>query len=166
MARDATKLRALRKAYVVDGLTLPAAAIAAGVPEGSARRWKREAAERDDDWDRVRTAMTLSGNGRDAVLTQTVEDFVVQFKMAIDGVTDDVNLPPIKRVEMLASLADAFNKVIAAAGRVSPKISELGVALDVLKRFGDYVARHHPEAGPALIEALEGFGDQLAEIYK
>lgn len=166
MARDAAKHRELRRAYVVDGLTLPASAVAAGVPEGTARRWKREAAETGDDWDRVRAAQTLSGNGRDAVLTDAVENFVIQFKVAIDNVTDSTDLPPADRVKLLASLADAFNKVVAAAGRVSPKISQLGVALDVLKRLGDYVAKTDPDAAPALIGALEGFADTLAEVYR
>ncbi|MDE2577937.1 MAG: DUF1804 family protein [Hyphomicrobiales bacterium] len=166
MARDAAKQRDLRKAYVVDGLTLPAAAITAGVPEGTARRWKREAADDGDDWDRARAAATMAGSGRDAILTDAVEGFVIQFKMSIDKVTDDADLAPAQRVQLLASLADAFNKVVAAAGRVSPKISELGVALDVLKRFGDFVAKNHPDAGPALLEALESFGDTLAEVYK
>ena len=166
MARDAAKHRDLRRAYIVEGLTLPAASVRAGVPEGTARRWKREAQDAGDDWDHIRAAQTVAGSGRDAVLTQAVEDFVIQFKMAIDAVTDSVDLTPEKRVSMLASLADAFNKTVAAAGRVSPKISELGVALDVLKRLGDYAARHHPETVGALIEALEGFGDTLAETYR
>lgn len=166
MARDAAALRELRRAYVTEGLALPAAAFKAGVPEGTARRWKREAAGDGDDWDRARSAQTLAGEGRDAVLTQSIEGFVIQFKMAVDSVTDDPDIAPADRVKLLASLADAFNKVIAAAGRVSPKISELGVALDVLKRFGDYIAREHPDAAAHVIAALEGFGDTLAEVYR
>jgi len=166
MARDLAKTRILRLAYINDGLTLPVAALKAGVPEGTARRWKREAADMGDDWDRVRTAQTLTGSGRDAVLGQAVEDFVIQFKAATDAITQSPDIAVADRVKMLASLADAFNKTIAAAGRVSPKISELGVALDVIKRLGDYVAKNFPGAAHDLLEALEGFGDTLAEVYK
>ncbi|WP_457798108.1 DUF1804 family protein [Methylocystis sp. S23] len=167
MARDEQKLRDLRKAYVVDGQSLPLAALAAGVPDGTARRWKREASERGDDWDRARAAQTIQGAGRDSLLTKAVEDFVIQFQAAITSISDGgAEIDPVVRVEMLAKLSDAFTKTMAAAGRVSPKISELGVALDVLKRFGDYVAKNHPDGAETLIEALEGFGASLSEVYK
>lgn len=166
MARDETKLRDLRKAYVVDGQSLPLAAMTAGVPDGTARRWKREAAERGDDWDAARAAQTIQGAGRDALLTSAVEGFVIQFQAAINAITESGDIDPVARVEMLAKLGDAFTKITSAAGRVSPKISELGVALDVLKRFGDYVAKNHPAGAETLIEALEGFGASLSEVYR
>lgn len=167
MARDAQKLRELRAAYVQDGQSLPLAALAVGVPDGTARRWKREAAENGDDWDRARAAQTIQGQGRDALLTKAVEDFVIQFQAAIQSISDGkTEVDPVVRVEMLAKLSDAFTKTTSAAGRLSPKISELGVALDVLKRFGDYVAKEHPEAAQTMIEALEGFGATLSEVYR
>ncbi len=166
MARDEQKLREPRKAYVIEGQSLPLAALAVGVPDGTARRWKREASEAGDDWDRARAAQTIQGAGRDNLLTKVVEDFVIQFQAAITAITENDNIAPLTRVEMLAKLSDAFTKTMAAAGRVSPKISELGVALDVLKRFGDYVSKNHPDGAETLIEALEGFGASLSEVYK
>jgi len=166
MARDQAKLRELRKAYVTGGQSLPLAALSVGVPEGTARRWKREAAEKGDDWDAARGAQTIAGSGRDALLTQAVEGFVIQFQAAIDQITNDPGIEALQRVEMMSKLADAFAKTVASAGRISPKISELGVALDVLKRFGDYVAKNHPDGAGVMIEALEGFGDSLSEVYK
>ncbi len=166
MARDAQKLRELRNAYVRGGQSLPVAALGVNVPEGTARRWKREAAEKGDDWDMARIALTVQGQGRDALLTKAVEGFVVQFQAAMDNIAERGDVEPLIRVDMMAKLADAFTKTVSAAGRVSPKISRLGVALDVLKDFGEFVRRHHPEGVETLLAALEDFGATLSEDGK
>ncbi|MDR6952663.1 transposase-like protein [Ancylobacter sp. 3268] len=166
MAHDDAKKRGARRAYVMERRPLPTVAIIVGVPETTLRRWKREARDAGDDWDTARAASMVSGDGLDTLLAEVVEDYVVQHKATIDALKDDRDLRAGDKAKILASLADSFNKTIGAAGRISPQISQLGVAMDVLKRLGDFIARKYPAHVPAFIEIIEPFGETLPEAYK
>lgn len=163
MAHGADKKREVRKAYVFARQSAPMIAATLGVSEGTIRRWKREAREAGDDWDRARAANTLAGEGLDALVAQVVEDFVVLYQATIDDVKEEEGLKAEDRVKLLASLADAFNKTLASAGKASPKLSALGIANDVLRRLGEFVARRYPQHGAAILEILEPFAAELAE---
>ena len=65
----------------------------------------------------------------------------------------------------MASLSDAFNKMVASAGRVAPKISELGVANDVLQRQAEFIREFYPQHAAAFLEIIEPFGERLVEVY-
>ncbi len=164
MAHGAEKRRAARKAYIYERLSIPAVAVKIGVPAATLRRWKREAREKGDDWDAARAAIMLSGEGLEAVVSSVVEEFTIQFHAALDQLKNE-DIAPDERVKLMASLSDAFNKMVSAAGRVAPKISQLSVALDVLRRLGEYIREHHPDQAETFLAALEPFGEQLAEVY-
>ena len=53
----------LRKAFVFDQLSLEIAALQAGIGFGTARRWKADAKANGDDWDKVKAAHVLAGEG-------------------------------------------------------------------------------------------------------
>ncbi|HEY9212074.1 MAG TPA: DUF1804 family protein [Ancylobacter sp.] len=166
MAHDDGKKRDVRRKYVIERQSLGTLALLVGVPETTLRRWKREAKEQGDDWDIARSASTVSGEGLDTLIAEVVEDYVIQHKATIDALKDDHKLGAGEKAKILASLADSFNKTIGAAGRLSPQISQLGVAMDVLRRLGDYIARHHPANVALFIEVLEPFGETLPDAYK
>lgn len=157
--------REARRRYVIDRQQLPVIALALGVSEASVRRWKAAAREAGDDWDMARAASTVSGESLDALIVTVVEDYVVQHQATIEDLKAS-ELTAIEKAKVLAALADSFNKTIGAAGRISPKISELGVAMDVLKRLGAFVHERFPEHGPAFLEILEPFGQTIAEAYR
>jgi len=165
MAHDADKRREARRKYIYDRQALPTVALALGVSEPTLRRWKREAAAEGDDWDQVRAATAVSGGGLDQLIVEVVQKYVALHQATIDDLVANPDLPVAEKAKILASLADAFTKTVNSAGRVSPKISELGVAMDVLKLFGDYIAREHPSLAPGLLEVLEPFGAHLSEVY-
>ena len=164
MAHDPEKRRAARKAYIYERLAIPAVAIKVGVPAATIRRWKREAKKNGDDWDAARAAVMLSGEGLEAVVSSVVEEFTVQFHAALEMLRDE-SIAPDDRVKLMAQLSDAFNKMVGAAGRVAPKISQLSVALDVLRRLGEYIRQHHPDQAETFLAVLDPFGEQLAEAY-
>jgi hypothetical protein len=166
MAHEQDKKRDARKRYVFDQQALPTISIHIDVPEGTVRRWKALAKEAGDDWDMAKSANLMSGEGLEAVIVGVLQDYVVQHQATIDDLKADNSLTALERSKILASLAYSFNQTVVAAGRVAPKISELGVANDVLKRFGDFVLSAHPHVAPALLEVLESFGTHLGEIYK
>lgn len=165
MAHGAETRREARKRYVFERQALPTIEIGLGVSEATLRRWKRDAAAQGDDWDVARSANTIAGEGLDRLVTEVVQDYVVLHQATIEDLRNAGNLAAGDKAKILASLADSFNKTVNAAGRVSPKISELGVAMDVLKRLGDFVGQNYPQLAPSLLEMLEPFGQHLAEVY-
>lgn len=165
MAHDAELKREARRKYIYDRQTLAAIAVLLGVPETTLRRWKRESGARGDSWDAGRSANTIAGEGLEQLVSEVVQDYVVLHQAAIEDLRNDGSLSAADKARVLASLADSFNKTVSAAGRVSPKISELGVAMDVLKRLADFVVQHRPDLAPALLEVIEPFGATLTEVY-
>ncbi len=89
-------------------------------------------------------------------------DYVVQHKTLMDAISTG-DMPAAAKVDMLASLADSFNKTVAASKRVLPETSELATALSVLDKLGVYIRDHYPQHGPAFLEVLEPFGTVLAK---
>lgn len=165
MAHDDQVRRNARRAFVYERQALPTISIALAVSEATLRRWKKEAREGGDDWDMARSANAIAGEGLEAVVATVIEDFVVLYQATISGVKEHPAMEPLDKVKALASLADAFHKTITAAGRVSPKLSELGIAMDVLKRLAEFTREHHPKQVEALLVVLEPFGSHLSEVY-
>ena len=164
MAHGSEKVAAVRAAYVHERLPLEIAAARAGVAPGTATRWKRKAKEAGEDWDKLRAACLLAGDGVEAVARQMLADYVVQHKTLMDAISTG-DMPAAAKVDMLASLADSFNKTVAASKRVLPETSELATALSVLDKLGLFIRDHYPQHGPAFLEVLEPFGAEVARLF-
>lgn len=165
MTHEPDKKREVRRRYVFDRQALPTISIAVDVSEHTLRRWKRDASSRGDDWDVARGANTIAGEGLDRLIIEVVQDYVTVHQATIEDLRSEPDMKAADKAKILAALADSFNKTISAAGRISPKISELGVAMDVLKRLADFISSQHPAHAPALLEIIEPFGQTLAEVY-
>ena len=164
MAHGSETVAAVRAAYIHDCLPLEAAAARVGVSSGTATRWKRKAKEAGEDWDKLRAACLLAGDGVEAVARQMLADYVVQHKSLMEQITAG-DLAAAVKVGMLASLADSFNKTVAASKRVLPETSELATALSVLDKLGVFIRDHYPQHGPAFLEVLEPFGAEVARVF-
>ncbi|MCL2830717.1 MAG: DUF1804 family protein [Betaproteobacteria bacterium] len=162
MAHGEEKTRALRAAYVFDQLSLEAAAKAQGVPEATARRWKRAAKSEGDDWDKARGAQLLAGGGIEQVVRQTLAVVVRQVQAVTESIDADPEMPPQTKVQLLASLSDAYHKIMLVSRRLMPETDRLGVATDVLRRFGEHLAQNKPGLLPEFSSQLEAFGAALA----
>jgi len=165
MAHDRETREAVRAAYIYDRLPVEAAAVRADVPASTAARWKRQAREAGDDWDKLRAACLLAGDGVESVARQMLADYVVQHKALMEMISGDRDMKAEVKVQMLASLADSFNKTVAASKRVLPETSELATALSVLSKFGDFIRERFPQHGPAFVEVLEPFGAEIARAF-
>ena len=165
MAHDAEIRRAVRGDYVFKQLGLEVAAVMHEVPVATARRWKREALAAGDDWDKARSAQMIAGGGIEDVVRQTLAVVVQQVQATVEALQADVNMPPGEKVKALASLADAYNKLMAASRRLMPETDKLATAMDVLKRQGEFVRARHPKHVGAFAELLESFADELARVY-
>lgn len=166
MAHGADIQREARRRYVNERQSLPLIALALKLSESTVARWKRASRASGDNWDAARAATTVSGGGLDTLLADLVQDYVVQHQAAIDALKEAEGITPGERAQVLASLADSLSKTVSSAGRLSPKLSKLGIAMNVLQMLGDFLARDYPQHAPALLEVLEPFGEHLAEVYQ
>lgn len=165
MAHPDETRRAVRAAYVFDQLGLEVAAVKEGVPVATARRWKQEAKKAGDDWDKARSAQMIAGGGIEDVVRQTLAVVVQQVQATVESIQAAEDMPPADKVQMLASLADAYNKLMAVSKRMMPETDRLAVALEVIKRLLEFTKANYPGNAAALAEMLEAFGDEIARAY-
>lgn len=165
MAHSDETRRAVRAAYVFDQLGLEVAAVKEGVPTATARRWKSEAKAAGDDWDRARAAQMMAGGGIEDVVRQTLAVVVQQVQATVESIQAAPDMEPAIKVQMLASLADAYNKLMAASKRLMPETDKLAVAMGVIRLLLDYVRKHHPQHGAAIAAVLEPFGEEVVKNY-
>lgn len=168
MAHPKETREAIRRAYIFDQMALELAALKCNVPTATARRWKRDAEDAGDDWDKLRAAQTLAGGSMEELARQMLAGFLLQYQSAMEALNanDQENpLSAIKRVEMLASLADSYNKTVAASKRVLPETSELATAMSVVQMLATFIRDKYPKHAQAFVEVLEPFGQELAKAY-
>lgn len=155
----------LRRAYIFGQLSLELSAAQTGVTFATARRWKKDAQDAGDDWDRLRAAHVMSGGGLEDIGRMVLTSLVTQYQTVLETLTTDDKLSPEKRVELLASLADAFSKATAANRKILPEVSQLAIALEVLNLMSTFVAESHPAHRAAFVEILEPFGRIIERHY-
>ncbi|AXL78942.1 MULTISPECIES: DUF1804 family protein [Pseudomonas] len=166
MAHPKETRDALRRAYVLDRQSLEVAAAMFGVSYGTARRWKQQAEAEGDDWDKAQSAQLLAGGGLEDVARQVLAGLVTQFQATMEAVQVDADIKPAVKVQLLASLADAYNKTVSASKRVLPETSALATAMEVLQRLASFIRERFPQHAHAFAEVLEPFGELLAREIK
>jgi hypothetical protein len=151
----------LRKRYIFEGLSLAMAAVMSEVSYPTAQRWKNAASEAGDDWDKVKTAHSMAGGDLEDISRQILTDFIIQFKATMDSIKGADDIAPGQRVEMLTSIADAYNKTVASSRKLLPETSKLAIALQVIELLATYLKEHKPELLPPFMEILEPFSQTL-----
>lgn len=165
MAHPKEKRTAARAAYVYEALTLEVIARRVNVSIGTVSRWKRDAGDGGDDWDRARSAARLSGQGTEAVTQAVMEDFILLFQSTLTDVKDDKDIKPLAKAEIISRLSDAYNKTMSAVARGNPKLSKLAVAMEVMQALAGFIRQHYPRHANAFAEVLEPFGEEMAKTY-
>lgn len=164
MAYSKEKVSEVRKSYIFDRLPLERCADLHKVSPPTVRRWKKEAKQAGDDWDKVRAAHTLNEldeNGRE-ILTE----FALEFKNTMQIVKEDKDLNSQQRVALLIGLADGFNKIVNSGKKLVPQVSQLAAALKTVELFSDHIATHKPELLQEFIVLLDSFGEVLEREFK
>ncbi|KQI67990.1 hypothetical protein AN189_13030 [Loktanella sp. 3ANDIMAR09] len=151
-----------RTMFVQSRLSLVVIAQQLGVSRATASRWKKAALQEGDDWDVARSAAVMAGQGHEKMVSDAVEGFAEMFQTTMSQLRTNEDMKPEDRVKLMASLADAFNKMMGAAGRASPKLSALAVATDVIQRLADFIRERFPHHGQAFEEVLEPFALALS----
>ncbi|MEQ9860617.1 DUF1804 family protein [Pectobacterium cacticida] len=155
----------LRRAYIFGQMSLEIAAAQSGVAFGTARRWKKEAQDAGDDWDKLRAAHVMAGGGLEDIGRAVLTGLVTQYQTTLEMLNGEAGIPARERVELLASLADAFNKATSASKKILPETSELSVALEVIQLLSTFIRERHPKHLEAFVSILDGFGEEIGKRY-
>lgn len=165
--KDNDNKRQARSEFIYKRKTLALIALSCGVSANTVGRWKRAAKDMGDDWDTARAAHMIAGEGLDAVIVTVVEEFMLMAQATIEDLKTDNSkakedqMPITTRITMMTSLADAMTKMTASAGKLAPKISELGVAQAVVQQLLEFVRENYPQHSTVILEILQPFGDEL-----
>lgn len=127
-------------------------------------RWKKAAKAQGDDWDIARSASIIAGEGVEAVVSSVVEDFMIMAQSLLDEIKNG-EIQVEQKIKHLTSLADGMTKMTSAAGKLAPRISELGVAQDVMSQMLDFVRREFPHHSEMILEIIEPFGESLTARF-
>lgn len=156
--------RRARSDFVYRRLTGATIAAAYGISEVTFARWKKKAKENGDDWDMARTAAVMAGEGADVVSSIVLEEFMLQAQHMVHDIKNG-GLDIESKVKLMASLADSMTKMAAAASKLAPKISELGVAQAVVEELVDFVRDRFPHHIEVVQELLGPFADHIAQRF-
>jgi hypothetical protein len=154
----------VRQLYI-EGMPLSTAALSCEVGYDTAKTWKKNAQKKGDDWDTARAAYSISGAGVDALNLQVIEGFNRQAITIQREVDADTSLSPIVKVQMQATLADAYAKFSKAFSRMNPQFSGLSIALDTLKIIVEYLRKTDPAALQAIHGHIEAIGAILGKRH-
>lgn len=155
----------VRRAYIFDKLSLDKCAEVYGISYPTVQRWKKQALEQGDDWDKVRTAQTLSGGEVEDTARELLTDLIIIFKNTTDSVKSD-EIDSVTKVKLLASLADSYNKAVSANRKLMPVTDKLAIAMTVMEMLGRYIQETKPEAMPIFVEILVPFGEVLSREFE
>lgn len=153
------------RAKFVQGMSLQAAALACGVPYNTARNWKRADAEEGHDWDMARNARRMTKSGVEEMANQVLSELADQFVATLKVLKEDKKLSAESRSKILVALMDGYNKAVSASTRAMPNANRLAVAMDVVKFFSGYIAKHHPKLRTQFVEVAESAGDALVREF-
>lgn len=154
-----------RSDYIYRRMSIATIALTLNVSQATIGRWKKAAKDYGDDWDMARSAATIAGEGLDTVVSSVTEDFVIMAQALLDEVKNKPDLSLDQKIRHMVSLGDAMVKVTASAGKLAPKISELGVAQSVVQHLASFVQEQFPQHISVLQEILVPFGDRIASAF-
>ncbi|EGT5658490.1 DUF1804 family protein [Citrobacter braakii] len=155
----------VRNGYIFDQLTLEMVALKYSVPYDTARRWKMQATKNGDDWEKLRAAHTLAGDGLENVARTVLISLVVKCQATIEQLNQDPDVPPKQSVELLASLADSLSKAVSSSKKILPETDRLATALEVVQMLGVYISEKHPALNTSFLDVLEGFARVLESDF-
>lgn len=166
MAHDPKTKQTVRKHYVFDRFTLEQSAQKAGVSFGTARRWKSEAANAGDDWDKARDVQIMAGGELTDISQSLLTGFILQYRTTMDELQNDAELSSKDKVALLSCLADSFTKMTAASKRILPETSAMATAMRAIEMMANIVKTKKPHLLPDFLEMLDDLEVQFKKEFK
>ena len=166
MAHDEKTKADVRRYYVFDCLTMELAAEKAKVSYNTARRWKREAEARGDNWDKVRDASTMASGKVEDVARGMLTTFVLYFENTMDEIKRAEELPVSEKAKLIQGLGDSYSKMVASSKRLLPEVSELATAWKVIEMVTNLIKTKHPDLLPAFLSVLDDLEGIVKQEFK
>ena len=166
MAHDEKTKADVRRYYVFDCLTLELAAEKAKVSYNTARRWKREAEARGDNWDKVRDANTMASGKVEDVARGMLTSFVLYFENTMDEIKRAEELPVSEKAKLIQGLGDSYSKMVASSKRLLPEVSELATAWKVIEMVTNLIKTKHPDLLPTFLSVLDDLENIVKQEFK
>ena len=110
MAHDAEVQKSVRAYYVFDRLSLEKAAEKAGVAFGTARRWKAQAEQAGDNWEKARDVHVMASGGIEHIAQGLLAGFLIKYRTLMTELEENSEMATADKVEALSALADSFGE--------------------------------------------------------
>lgn len=171
MAHPKVVRDAVRRDYIAQGIPPEVLGPMHGVSVASVIRWRREARDAGDDWDKQRAARRLSSGVPEDITRDLLMEFLEHHRHAMDqlrkareGVGGQA-MPADEYASLLAKLQDGFNKMMAASKRILPETDRLIVAAGVVEDFAAFLSEKHPALMAGFLEVLPAFQEIVEKKY-
>ncbi len=148
---------ALRAAYI-GGLGLEIAAAKFGVGTATARRWKADAKETGDDWDKFQSAsLMVAGGGLEQAMRRVAAAVLMRVEATLEQLQNATDIDPLEAAKALGGMADSMAKAQASMRRLMPESDQLAIETGAVKAFIELQIRLHPGTGEAALAALQAY---------
>lgn len=171
MAHPKTVRDAVRRDYIGQGIAPEVLGPMHGVSIATVLRWRRDAREAGDDWDKLRTARHLSSDTLAERAQAVVVEYLESSQFAIDQLrqarenVEGLTMPPEEYANLLVKLQDGFSKMVAASKRILPETDRLIVAAGVVEDLAAYLSDKHPALMTGFLEVLPEFQQIVEKKY-
>ena len=161
MAHDVEVQKAVRAYYVFDRLSLEKAAEKAGVAFGTARRWKAQAEQSGDNWEKARDVHVMASGGIEHIAQGLLAGFLIKYRTLMTEL-EESEMATADKVEALSALADSFAKMTASSKKLLPETSAIANAMRTIELLANIVKTQKPHLLPEFLEMF----DELEVLVK
>jgi len=163
MAYDKKTKNRIRSTYIYKNLSLKDCARIHEIPYNTVRAWKKDAAEKGDDWDVARNAARMANDGMSELTNMLLENFALETESLLSEIRDNKDMKPATKVDIMSKLSDSYSKLVASSAKSGTKVAPLSVAMNVLRMLSEFIREHYPKHANTFIDILEPFGRHVAE---
>ncbi len=152
--------------YIYHNLTYANIECATGVPIRTVRSWKNRARlKNNDNWDKARHINSMSQQSVDTINRQVYADWLTKFKEVQTSILNDMQRDALGKVSVLTSLADSFNKMIAAMRKIEPDVNIAATALKVLTIITDYLSDADTDLANSFTQHIDPIGGRIQKEF-
>lgn len=162
MAHDVEVQKAVRAYYVFDRLSLEKSAEKAGVAFGTARRWKAQAEQAGDNWEKARDVYVMASGGIEHIAQGLLAGFLIKYRTLMTELEENSEMATADKVEALSALADSFAKMTASSKKLLPETSAIANAMRTIELLANIVKTQKPHLLPEFLEMF----DELEVLVK
>jgi len=136
------------------------------VAGGATLRKVLENFETGYDYDKIRCAQHLYHENIENMTRLFLEMFMEFHNQTLIELKASTDLTTKEKVMGITKLADAFNKMIKVSSKAAPGLYRLGVALEIISEYVNYVIKNHDtDTAKSLVDTIEPFGQELARKW-